>query len=35
MVAAARAFPAESLDRVVFAVFGDDAYDAFVSATLS
>jgi len=35
MVAAARAFEPQSLERVIFAVFGDEAYDAFVAATIS
>jgi O-acetyl-ADP-ribose deacetylase (regulator of RNase III) len=35
MVETARAFSARSLERVVFAVFGDDAYAAFVSAVIS
>ncbi len=33
MVVAARAFEPQSLERVIFAVFGDEAYDAFVAAT--
>lgn len=35
MVAAARAFEPQSLERVVFAVFGREAYDAFIAATIS
>jgi O-acetyl-ADP-ribose deacetylase (regulator of RNase III) len=32
MVDTARAFPAQSLERVLFAVFGDDAYASFSSS---
>jgi O-acetyl-ADP-ribose deacetylase (regulator of RNase III) len=35
MVAAARAFEPRSLERVIFAVFGREAYDAFIAATIS
>lgn len=35
MVEAARAFEPQSLERVVFAVFGDAAHDAFAAATMS
>ena len=35
MVDAARTFEARSLERVVFAVFGDEAYAAFTAATKS
>ena len=35
MVAEARLFPARSLERVIFAVYGGDAYDAFSSALSS
>jgi O-acetyl-ADP-ribose deacetylase len=35
MVRAARSFEPQSLERVVFAVFGDAAYGAFTAATLS
>jgi O-acetyl-ADP-ribose deacetylase len=34
MVEQVRAFEPQSLERVVFAVFGDDAYEAFTAATL-
>lgn len=33
MVEQVRTFEAQSLERVVFAVFGDEAYSAFVSAS--
>jgi O-acetyl-ADP-ribose deacetylase (regulator of RNase III) len=35
MVAQVRGFEPRSLERVVFAVFGEAAYDAFLAATLS
>ena len=35
MVAEARSFEGASLRRVIFAVFGRDAYDAFSSALSS
>ena len=35
MVAAARAFEPQSLECVIFAVFGREAYDAFIAATIS
>ena len=35
MVAEARLFPARSLERVIFAVYGGEAYDAFSSALSS
>ncbi len=35
MVAEARIFPARSLERVIFAVYGRDAYEAFSSALSS
>ena len=35
MVEAARSFEPQSLERVVFAVFGDEAYSAFAAATMS
>jgi len=35
MVAEARLFPAQSLERVIFAVYGGEAYEAFSSALSS
>ena len=35
MVDEARIFPAESLERVIFAVYGGEAYEAFSSALSS
>jgi O-acetyl-ADP-ribose deacetylase (regulator of RNase III) len=35
MVEEARIFPAESLEHVIFAVYGTEAYDAFSSALSS
>ena len=31
MIGEARIFPAQSLERVIFAVYGEEAYDAFSS----